>query len=82
MTAHDLERDGHYGYLWWVTTAAGDPAYAAVGHGGQLIEVVPRRGLVVVVGSDVDDSQPASVVDPGTLVTMVSSVIAPATPPR
>jgi CubicO group peptidase (beta-lactamase class C family) len=82
VTANNLERGGHYGYLWWVTTAAGEPAYAAVGYGGQLIEVVPRRRLVVVVSSDVDDSQPASVVDNGTLISMVSYVIAPATPPR
>jgi len=40
-----------YGYQWWVTTADGDPAFAAMGSGGQLVEVVPDLGLVVVVSS-------------------------------
>jgi CubicO group peptidase (beta-lactamase class C family) len=82
VPADNLESGGHYGYLWWVTTAAGDPAYAAVGSGGQLIEVVPRRHLVVVVSSDVDQSKPNGVVDERTLISMVSTVIAPATPRR
>ena len=37
-----------YGYLWWVTTAGGTPAYTAAGFGGQLVEVVPSRHLVAV----------------------------------
>ena len=40
-----------YGYQWWVTTADGHPAYAAMGYGGQLIEVVPDLDLVTVVAS-------------------------------
>jgi CubicO group peptidase (beta-lactamase class C family) len=40
-----------YGYQWWVTTADGHPAYAAMGFGGQLIEVVPDLDLVVVVAN-------------------------------
>ena len=40
-----------YGYQWWVTTAAGHPAYAAMGYAGQLIEVVQDLELVVVVAS-------------------------------
>ncbi len=43
-----------YGYLWWVTTADRDTAYAAVGAGGQLIEVIPSRRLVVVATSEYD----------------------------
>lgn len=34
-----------------MTEAGGHPAFAAVGLGGQLIEVVPESDLVVVVSS-------------------------------
>ena len=37
-----------YGYLWWVYQLDGDPAYAAVGNGGQRIIVIPARQLVIV----------------------------------
>ena len=37
-----------YGYLWWVYQLDGDPAYAAVGNGGQRIIVIPDRQLVIV----------------------------------
>jgi len=39
----------HYGYLWWIPDAGGHPAFAAMGHAGQLIEVVPDLKLVVAV---------------------------------
>ena len=44
----------HYGYLWWMTTVDGTPSYFAWGLGGQLIQVVPDRHLVMVVSSNVD----------------------------
>jgi CubicO group peptidase (beta-lactamase class C family) len=41
-----------YGYLWWRDTRLRG-AYEAVGYGGQLVAVFPRRGLVVVMtGND------------------------------
>ena len=80
VTANNMSLGGGYGYQWWPTTAAGDPAYAAIGYGGQLIEVVPRRHLVVVVSSDVDEDDLAGIVDGRALVTMVSTVIAPTAP--
>ncbi|MGB7982685.1 MAG: serine hydrolase [Candidatus Nanopelagicales bacterium] len=40
--------DGGYGYLWWVDQIDGDPAYTALGRGGQRIWVIPNRELVVV----------------------------------
>jgi CubicO group peptidase (beta-lactamase class C family) len=43
-----------YGYLWWVTTADRTPAFFALGFGGQLIEVVPQRHLVIVISTYVD----------------------------
>jgi CubicO group peptidase (beta-lactamase class C family) len=44
----------NYGYLWWVTTVDGTPSFFAAGLGGQLIQVVPARNLVIVVSSYVD----------------------------
>ena len=39
----------HYGYQWWVSSAG---YYAAVGHKGQFIFVVPKKDMVVVFTSD------------------------------
>jgi CubicO group peptidase (beta-lactamase class C family) len=54
-----------YGYHIWVTEAADHDAFAAVGAGGQLIEVVPDLGLVVVALST-SPSDPTVGPDPGT----------------
>ena len=63
-----------YGYQWWVTTADGHRAYAAIGYGGQLIEVVPDLDLVTVVAStDAPGAAGAQV-----YLDLVSSYIAPA----
>lgn len=62
-----------YGYQWWVTEADGHPAFAAVGVGGQLIEVVPELDLVVVVSSI---QQPGNA-EGDALIEMVSQVVAP-----
>lgn len=77
-TAHAPGRSGSgdYGYLWWVGTADGSPAYFAAGYGGQLIEVVPDRDLVVVVSTAVGDG--ASGTSTSLLTDMVDEVIAPA----
>ncbi len=64
-----------YGYLWWVGEADGSPAYLAWGFGGQLIEVVPDRRLVVAVSSHVGDH---ATVDHYALTYLVDSIIAPA----
>ena len=47
-----------YGYLWWTLEADGARAFAAFGLGGQLIEVVPERDLVVVVATEYDELDP------------------------
>ena len=65
----------HYGYQWWVTDAAGHPAFAAAGFQGQLIEVVPDLGLVVVVSSVDAIGGNASA---AAYAALVSYVIAPA----
>ncbi|MGO4341530.1 serine hydrolase domain-containing protein [Pedococcus sp. 2YAF34] len=44
----------NYGYFWWMTTVDGMRSYFAWGLGGQLVQVVPARQLVMVVSSYVD----------------------------
>jgi CubicO group peptidase (beta-lactamase class C family) len=63
---------GDYGYQWWVTKVNGHPAYAALGYGGQLIEVVPHLGLVVAVSSAAEEIGNADASE------LVSEVIVPA----
>jgi CubicO group peptidase (beta-lactamase class C family) len=62
-----------YGYQWWVTTAGGHEAYAAVGFGGQLIEVVPDLRLVAVFQADI--TEPDAPVDPYSYVSILSGII-------
>jgi CubicO group peptidase (beta-lactamase class C family) len=66
-----------YGYQWWVTTAGQDPAYAAVGFGGQLIEVIPRRKLVIVFSTEIG----AAPVGTARLEFLASETIAPTVTP-
>ena len=54
-------------------------AYLAWGFGGQLIEIVPERKLVVVISSAVDLLDPAGdAMDPVLMTQLVDNVIAPA----
>lgn len=84
-TAH-VEQTGlgaGYGYLWFTTEADGDAAYFARGYGGQLIEVVPDRDLVVVVATEFDFLDPLAhnkAVFTETLALMVDQAIAPQVP--
>lgn len=68
-----------YGYLWWVRSAQEHPAYAALGYGGQIVEVVPDLRLVVVTAVDLDYGDAT---DQGVAVSLMTSlaesVIAPA----
>ena len=66
-----------YGYLWWTGAEADDtPAYLAWGYGGQLIEIVPDRELVVVIASAVDLRDPDDT-NPLLMTRLVDDVIAP-----
>jgi CubicO group peptidase (beta-lactamase class C family) len=70
-----------YGYHWWVTTAGDEAAFLAWGFGGQMIEVVPAEGLVVVVARELDYRNLATTgVDPRALTDLVDEVIVPALP--
>lgn len=77
-TANGLGGDG-YGYQWWVTSAGEHPAFAAIGYGGQIVEVVPDLRLVVVASTWIDDT---TGFDSRTWQTMVSLVIVPAFEPN
>ncbi len=44
-----------YGYQWWITRVAGQPAFLASGFGGQIIGVIPSLDLVVVLKYDALD---------------------------
>ena len=75
-TTDQVQVDGAaegYGYQWWVTTAGGHPAYAAVGYGGQLIEVVPDLRLVAVFSTKLTETDAA--VDPYSYISILSQII-------
>ena len=63
-----------YGYQWWVTSSGGHPAFAAIGYGGQIVEVVPDLRLVVVASTWIDDT---TSFDSRIWQTMVDLAIAP-----
>jgi CubicO group peptidase (beta-lactamase class C family) len=71
-----------YGYQFWSMPRPEDPAFAAFGYGGQLVEVVPGRSLVVVVLSasptDPLEEAEAGTAQPEDYVTLVDRVIIPA----
>ena len=62
-----------YGYQWWTTSVDAHPSVAAVGAGGQFVQVVPGLDLVVVVTSDGDQerSDPQVLVE-GTIVAAIT----------
>jgi hypothetical protein len=62
-------------------TAGQDPAHAAIGYGGQLIEVLPRRQLVVVFSTQTNTAVPVATISYDVFETMVSQLIAPAVTP-
>ena len=65
-----------YGYQWWTTTEQGHHAFAAIGVGGQLIEVLPDLDLVVVMTSAVSTIEDVRMGN--TSQRMVGDVVVPA----
>jgi CubicO group peptidase (beta-lactamase class C family) len=63
-----------YGYEWWVD----GEAYFGWGYGGQLLEVVPSRRLVVVVQTQQDPRNPLAGFTARKLTFLVDHVITPA----
>ncbi|MFZ0715120.1 serine hydrolase domain-containing protein, partial [Mycobacterium sp.] len=72
----------NYGYLWWLTTVDHTTAYFALGYGGQLIEIVPSRQLLIVVSSYVNEADPnAPTVGPDDLQRLANVIVAAITAP-
>ena len=65
-----------YGYQWWTMTERGHPAFAAIGLGGQLIEVVPDLDLIVVTTSAVRTAEDIRAA--GCRRRLVGDVVVPA----
>jgi CubicO group peptidase (beta-lactamase class C family) len=70
----------NYGYLWWVTTVDGTPSFFAWGLGGQLVQVVPARNLVMVVSSYVDLRTGEPVLGSDDLQRLANGVVHAANP--
>jgi CubicO group peptidase (beta-lactamase class C family) len=60
-----------YGYFWWIGRET--DSFAAIGFGGQIIAVYPRRDLVVAITSDPQD--------PPDIRTLLTERILPAVRP-
>lgn len=53
--------DDDYGYGWWVMTGESAGEYAAVGRGGQRVQVIPSLNAIIVTtgaGFEIDDVMP------------------------
>ena len=73
-----------YGYQWWISDADGEASFVAQGSGGQLIQVVPARELVVVTMAEMDELDlppPRMILDSQALESMSTIVIVPRFPP-
>jgi CubicO group peptidase (beta-lactamase class C family) len=64
-----------YGYLWWVTTADHTAAFFALGFGGQLIEVVPQRHLVIVISTYVNLKTGNEMVNADDLQRLANAIV-------
>lgn len=62
--------DDDYGYGWWTMSGIAGSEFAAIGRGGQRIQVLPALGIILVTtggGFDIDEIMPLlvpSLVDP------------------
>jgi len=63
-----------YGFQWWIPDAGDHPAFAAVGFGGQLVEVVPDLRLVVV---GVTEPSELEAIDASELELLVKLAVIP-----
>jgi CubicO group peptidase (beta-lactamase class C family) len=65
-----------YGYQWWTMSEQGHRGFAAIGLGGQLVEVIPDLDVVVVMTSEVSTAEDARA--GGDSLAMVGDVVVPA----
>jgi len=77
QVAADGPGDGlGYGYQWWTATTDGDDAFAALGYGGQIIQVVPDRNVVVVTSTEMRENDVTSQgIDNGLLLNVIEDDI-------
>ena len=71
QVAADGLADG-YGYQWWTPTVDGEEAFEALGYGGQIIQVVPDRNIVVVTSTEV---RPSDVTSRGIDTNLLLNVV-------
>jgi CubicO group peptidase (beta-lactamase class C family) len=64
-----------YGCLWWVTTADRTAAFFALGFGGQLIEVMPQRHLVIAISTYVDLRTGKAVVNADDVQRLANAIV-------
>jgi CubicO group peptidase (beta-lactamase class C family) len=67
-----------YGYQWWTQTDGDGSMFIAVGYGGNLVAVVPDRGLVAVIASTytgIDPLENAQQFYPEEAISLVRDVI-------
>lgn len=70
-----------YGFQWWTHPTDGDHSFQAIGYGGQQIVVVPDRGLVVVLATELRQADPSSRgIDNQVLTALVADTIVPRFP--
>jgi CubicO group peptidase (beta-lactamase class C family) len=67
-----------YGYQWWTATEQGHQVFAAIGLGGQLIEVIPDLDLDLIVVMTSELTTPEDVRTGGESHKMVGTVVIPA----
>jgi len=70
----DAYAGNRYGYQWWIPNVEGHSAFAAVGFGGQLVEVVPDLRLVVV---GVTEPRELEEIDASALELLVQLAVIP-----
>jgi CubicO group peptidase (beta-lactamase class C family) len=66
---------GGYGYFWWLPRQGDHPGFAALGHAGQLIEVVPDLNLVVAVSCTNPPTDGPKEFDAGGFAGMVDAQV-------
>ena len=78
-TTQQVTADGlgdGYGYQWWTATVDATEAFRAMGYGGQLIQVLPERDVVVVTTTEVrSDDATSRGIDLNVLLNILEDAI-------
>jgi CubicO group peptidase (beta-lactamase class C family) len=67
--------DFGYGYQWWLAQAGGYDAYFALGHGGQVIAIIPELDMVIVTTAHWEVSGPVSGVQINAVLNLIDNFI-------